>query len=511
MRYLFLFFSLIILLFGSCRKDEVQLLGEVLSEVLLAAPIRLDTNPHAPLTAFAHVETNVPTYLQVTVTGAAPLHRTFRDSTSRHHRIPVVGLYPGVENELVIRIEDAAASRFALDTVRFTTPPLPDYLPAIRIDRADSARMEPGWTLAELNIGGNGNLRTVPIAFDRHGVIRWFVDLQAWGSWMAPFEPMQNGHFLFAKSWGVFSIDETGNEVDRWGMSGYSQHHDAVELPNGDFLLPASDASLLTSLDQMVVMGRDSGGVQKVWDFRDVLDVDRYDLLLAKSDWLHVNSVWFDPSDDGVIVSARHQGVFKVSADNQLQWILAPHRGWGKAGAYEEGPETAEFLLTAVNPAGQPFETALQEGREGTPDFRWPWGQHAAMLLPNGNILLFDNGWNRHFTYDEADFSRVVEYEIDESARTVKQTWQYGEERGAELYSPNISDADFLPESGHVLMISGNIHHAGQHYAKVIEIDYPGKEAVFEATLLFKNKFSTGTGWGDADMVYRGERTRLWK
>jgi hypothetical protein len=48
------------------------------------------------------------------------------------------------------------------------------------------------------------------------------------------------------------------------------------------------------------------------------------------------------------------------------------------------------------------------------------WRQHDARRLPNGDVLLFDNG-NLH----EPPESRAVEYRLDEEAKTATLVWQY--------------------------------------------------------------------------------------
>jgi hypothetical protein len=47
-------------------------------------------------------------------------------------------------------------------------------------------------------------------------------------------------------------------------------------------------------------------------------------------------------------------------------------------------------------------------------------------------------------------------------------------------------------------------------YAKVIEVTYPGKQVVFEATARFKNLLSLGTANGGFDLVYRSRRISLY-
>jgi arylsulfate sulfotransferase len=76
---------------------------------------------------------------------------------------------------------------------------------------------------------------------------------------------------------------------------------------------------------------------------------------------------------------------------------------------------------------------------------------------PN-RILLFDNGNER--SYDDPllpveNYSRIVEYQIDPEAGTVRQIWQYGKERGSELFAPFIGDADYLPNGNRLACFGG--------------------------------------------------------
>jgi hypothetical protein len=48
----------------------------------------------------------------------------------------------------------------------------------------------------------------------------------------------------------------------------------------------------------------------------------------------------------------------------------------------------------------------------------WFDHQHAAYRLPNGNLILFDNGTYR-------GYSRAVEYAVDESTKVVSKVWEY--------------------------------------------------------------------------------------
>jgi arylsulfate sulfotransferase len=243
---------------------------------------------------------------------------------------------------------------------------------------------------------------------------------------------------------------------------------------------------------------------------RDILDVDRGDIVVPlNGDWFHMNAVYYDDSDNTLIVSGRNQGLVKVDMNNNLIWILQMHKNWGKAGADGTGPETSPFLLTAVDGGGTAYSQAIQDGDSAAASFDWNWGQHAPLVLPNGNILLFDNGQNRRYSPSDS-YSRAVEYEINEQNMTVRQVWEYGSARGTDAFSRIISDVDYLSNTNNILfspgIVGGPPYKSPTTYSKIIETTSPAGTVVFEATLDFKN---IGPG-GGFDMSYRAEKINLY-
>ena len=102
-------------------------------------------------------------------------------------------------------------------------------------------------------------------------------------------------------------------------------------------------------------------------------------------DYFHLNSVYIDPSDNNIILSARNQdAIIKISReDGHLIWIL--------------GGKNDQFGLSeSKNFSRQLFAT----------------------YVDNGNLLLFDNGFN-----DE--ISRVVELKLDEEKREIQEYHEY--------------------------------------------------------------------------------------
>lgn len=500
----------VLLLALSCGDDPVRpALQQVPITDLLASAIAVihDPSGRAPLTAEATIDARDPVTVSITVLGEAPLTQEFTGSATTH-TIPILGLYPGRENQVEVRV--AGRNRFAVDTLTIPTNPLPDIMPDIEVVAAEPALMEPGWNLSNLHIGLGSTFRSMPIIHDRSGTIRWYLDQSEFNETTWLVQRLRNGNLLFGYDDTLYEYDMLGREQQTWSIPGYGMHHDLIEMPNGNLLVSVVKGGIGTIDDHVVEVDRTSGQIVTEWDLRESLDMRRRDFVDDAGDWFHMNSVWYSEADDAIIVSGRNQGVVKLTRDNRVVWILAPHRGWGRAGLNGNGADLSESLLTAVDADGNPYPDEVQDGAEDATDFRWPWGQHAAMLLPNGHLFLFDNGFTRNFGAASTNSSRGVEYEIDEEAGTVRQVWEYGADRGDAFFSAIISDVDHLPGTGNRLIMPG-IVVAPEHKALITEVTYPAGDVVFEAVIRFRNRLSGGTlSWGNFDMVYQSERISIY-
>ena len=501
--------TVIFLFISGCQASQPE---QVPVEDLLAEPVTITLNPNdiTPLAAEAVFTTKVPTRVSITVLGEEPLTHAF-DEVTTEHRLPILGLYPDAENSVEIRITEPG-EHYAKETLNVITEPLPDVFPTIDIVAADEAQMEPGWTLSDFSAIDEGIYRPMPFFFDTDGAVRWYLDLTFLDGTTHLISRLANGNLLFAEAGTVYEYDMLGSEVNRWALPGYLFHHDIVEKPDGNFIVAVNKRSVETRDDHIVELERTSGEIVKEWDLRQILDVSRTDFNDVENDWFHMNAVYYDESDDTLIVSGRNQAIVKVTRDNELVWILAPHKGWGKAGLEGEGFETSDFLLSAVDAAGEPYSDAVQQGTEAVEGFSWVWGQHSPLILPNGNLFLFNNGLNRNFLEEGETFSQGVEYAIDEEAMTVEQVWQYGKERGAEFYSSIVSDVDYLPETGNRLLSPGIIRTSKPFYALVTEVTYPESDIVFEAKLTFPAlpNASPDDNFRKVNGIYRSERLPLY-
>ena len=94
--------------------------------------------------------------------------------------------------------------------------------------------------------------------------------------------------------------------------------------------------------------------------------------------------------------------------------------------------------------------------------FEWQYGAHCVSLLPDGSVLLFDNGLGGRVKLpssanalpDAENYSRAVRYRIDVEEMTIEQIWSYGAQYGAEYYSSVISGVQCLDEADGAYLIN---------------------------------------------------------
>mgnify|MGYP002526904200 FL=1 len=290
--------------------------------------------------------------------------------------------------------------------------------------------------------------------FDNQGKVRWYLDLSFDGKMVSPFQRLKDGTILMVGRHVIYEFDMLGKQLKQTLINqNYGMHHEVLELPNGNLLICVgkrdayiniNEESILSDSDFIILYDRKNSKIIKEWDLAKHLDVTRNDMnFLRPGDWLHMNGLAFVEKDSSIIVSGRNQGLIKISWNDELQWIMSPKRNWGKSGRDSKGFDTKPFLLTAVNLEGKPYNNDVQEGVVSKNDFDFSWGPHAPKILPNGNILVFDNGFFRNYN-NQNNYSRAVEYHINETDKTLTQIWQYGKEKNNALFSSIVSDVDYL-------------------------------------------------------------------
>ena len=346
---------------------------------------------------------------------------------------------------------------------------------------------------------------------DTKGEIRWYMapdpifdfnDIYKAGIMMG-FRQNKDGAFTWGYGQRYVKYDLMGREIyNRRLPVGYIDFsHSLDNAQNGHTFIRAASADLRRADDKRVRTVRDvivevdgNGQVVDEWRLWEILDPYRDNVMkvldqgavclnidasqagktlsaeeLAKLDasdhfgdivgtgpgrnWAHVNSVDYDPTDDSIILSSRHQSaIIKIGRDKKVKWILASPEGWKKP--------WADKLLAPVDANGKKLKI---EGSQVEGDFDFSWTQHTAFRIDEKSdenviyITVFDNGDARGMeqpALPEMKYSRAVVYKIDQKKMTAEQVWEYGKERGFAWYSPVTSLTRYEADKNSIMVYS---------------------------------------------------------
>ncbi|MFK7773863.1 MAG: aryl-sulfate sulfotransferase [Saprospiraceae bacterium] len=284
----------------------------------------------------------------------------------------------------------------------------------------------------------------------------------------------------------------------------YHHHHDVAPMANGNILLIAWETRVEVELEtagrnpasisnpvwservvEIKPIGTDEIEIVWQWQLWDHLIQDfdstkmNYGVVAEhpelmdvnfgvtggnNTDWIHLNSIDYNPDLDQIILSSRHLSEIYVIDHSTTTVEAAGHSGGisGKGG---------DFLFRYGNP---------QSYDRGTSDDRAFYGQHDAKWIPTGypdegKIMVFNNGQGRPGgSYSSVD---VIDPPMDfNNTYTISDTepfgpedlfWTYEADPPEDMYSSNISGAHRL-SNGNTLICVGR---EGNFY----EVNYDGE------------------------------------
>jgi Arylsulfotransferase (ASST) len=324
----------------------------------------------------------------------------------------------------------------------------------------DRDRTSAGFTLFA-PLGGDGKVYLIDL------------DGEVVHTWQMPYPPGNYGYltergtyfyngktfedstrYISGKPWkGGAALEADWNGRVLWEVRHPDHHHDGIRLRNGNVLLiclaplprdlvpkikgglPGTEHNGEGYADYLVEMTTEG---QIVWEWRTWEHLDpETDRITAVQDprdaWTHANGLAELPNGD-IVVSFRHISTV-IIIDRKTEKII-----W----------------------------------KLGAPPLS---GQHAPTPLPNGNLLLFDNGPHR-LDYS-MPFSRVIEVEL----ASKQIVWKYQERREYEFFSPRMSNAQRLP--------NGNTLICEADFGRLFEVTAEG-ELVWEYVNPYFNEGPNG-------------------
>ena len=302
---------------------------------------------------------------------------------------------------------------------------------------------------------------------------------------------INNTTFTAGGTGGIIQkIDWNGNVTWSYTVSDATkcQHHDVKALPNGNVLIIAWELKTNT---QAIAAGRNSASVPAtvwseqilevqpsgisggtiVWEWHLwdhlVQDYDasktnfgsvasnpkliniNYNASTIQSDWIHINSIDYNPALDQIIVSSHNFDEIWIIDHSTTTAEAATHSGGNSANG-------GDIIYRWGNPAAY---------NNGTTANQKLYGQHNARWIETGlpfenQIMIFNNGIGRpdgNYSTVEIINPPVNSYNYSATLPYLPTTtsWNYNYGNPNNLYSQNISGAQQLP-NGNVLVCSGS-------------------------------------------------------
>ncbi|MGL5965464.1 MAG: aryl-sulfate sulfotransferase, partial [Fusobacteriaceae bacterium] len=324
-----------------------------------------------------------------------------------------------------------------------------------------------------LEYGSYGEKGKKPVIIDSFGNIRGGLETDNY------FENSiinKNNNFVWAKNNKIYEYNILGKLIKVIDMKEYSAHHDIQQKPDGNYLVTVNkkgsileqNNEKISTVEDYIIEINSEGRVIKEWDFKKIMDTERKVIANSKEDWIHINSVFYDKEKNEIVVSANLQGIFSVDYNNNLKWIISDPTGYSEK-----------------------FESKLFLKDEKNLDFKFPYGQHEATKLENGNILTFDNNiihfeWGgellKKLVPENNEYSRAVEYKIDIQNMKIYQEWEYVDKS---LFSDTISGVKKYGDS--YLITYGRLKDKnGNWYGKVRKVN-KDKEIEYDFDIIYRD------------------------
>lgn len=276
----------------------------------------------------------------------------------------------------------------------------------------------------------------------------------------------------------ALEADWNGNIL--WQVRHPDHHHDGILLRNGNVLLDCL-GPVPEEIARRVAGGTDEPEMQSgQYHARPKDDAGRmYSSYLAEMTptgekvwewrtWEHL-----DPVADGIAE------------------IQAPRTMWHQGNSVIELPDGD--ILASFRPTSTVVRISRKTGKIvwklGPPTVA---GQHAPLLIENGNVLIFDNGVHR--LDDSMPYSRVIE--VDPAINRI--VWRYQDKPAWNFFSPRMGYAQRLP--------NGNTLITESTFGRIFEVTREGQIVWEYVNPFFGTPLFGGPEGSESNQVFRAYR-----
>ena len=365
------------------------------------------------------------------------------------HRVPVLRLRAETTYSYTVVAVGEDGEENRSDTGSFTTGQLPISLSTLNIEAT-------GTPSSDLLLLDHREIEgSVLFMLDADAQIVWYyvspnpVDDVPYPTGAVVQKPNYNLVYQLNNPFAICCIREitpTGKIVDNLAagpVNGFP-HRSLQLMPDGDLLYSAwtyrviddtandGDAETLVEGLALRVWDQETGLSHEIWNAFDALGTDHRvgwatgniatypnEVTLQEHTppirWSGANSLQIGPRDNIIVSIPNFSQVISISPDYQrVEWKLG-------------GPEST---FTFEDPADRFYR------------------QHTAQQLPNGNILMFDNGRDRP-EEEGGNYSRALELALNDYDLVARKVWEYRHD--PDLYAVNRSSAYRL-DNGNTLL-----------------------------------------------------------
>lgn len=274
---------------------------------------------------------------------------------AHRHRVPVLGLYKGYTNKLILELLDGKGEVFQRRSLTIYARDIPLNLQNIvtKVEHKEESRFP--FVLV------NG-VRFNPIVLDQNGEVRYSLQIKTNKMGMLP---LQDGRFLFA--------DTSANQIGKEGASAPCQYHEIdymgriyqtylLDYPLGNVAAQRGDSLfLLTGSgdgymgDCIVELDRNSGEIKRSCRLSDILGTKYQN----RANWAVVSGMEFC-GENFLVSMRRFHTVLSLNWEaGTVRWALAPKSIW-------EDTPVEPYLLTGKG--GREMDGYLPEHFQASAD-----------------------------------------------------------------------------------------------------------------------------------------------
>jgi hypothetical protein len=391
-------------------------------------------NPYYTNTTGLYLYFTTKEPLQLTYTihtdNATDFTRTLNPGTdtglTTEHEYQIIGLIPGVENEITLSLYDETG---ALANKKIFTCKAPDSLGKADFQMLNVTK---GTSTEEVSEGlytvlGNdiyeGDTSFV-FLYDNEGNLRMEMPIISYRSHRMIFD--ENTMYLSIAADKMIGINKLGKVTKIYDTGDYTLHHDYIFNSEGNIWVLATKPKSGTQQDLIIEIDLDTGEIKEVLDLADLFGDYKKTTSIPEGkdslDWMHINSIQ-KMEDDSILISSREtSSIIKISGMNsepKIEYMLGSKDFWKESG-YDSYvfDRDGDFILQSG-----------QHSLSYAPDESLPEGQYYLHLYNNNNAISTtqpDFKWDEYDYYQgsgtgsKGDNSYYYKYLVDEKAKTFK-------------------------------------------------------------------------------------------